>query len=58
MTNPMMYRVFLREERTDPQNELTLSYRVSAMDILAWVYSDPKWKPTLEEQIEKTAVGG
>jgi len=59
MINPMMYRVFLQDERDAPSPEKNPedSYRIRYGQILAWCYSSPGWKPTLEEQVQKTSFG-
>ncbi|MBI2110438.1 hypothetical protein HYT51_01520 [Candidatus Woesearchaeota archaeon] len=58
--NPMMYRVFLQDERDapDPIKDHENAFRIRSGEILAW-YLDapPSWQPTLEEQLKAMDFG-
>jgi len=45
MINPMMYRVFLKEEDA--------GFTVSTIGIFAWTHTDPNYRPSLKEQLAR-----
>lgn len=61
MINPMMYRVFLQDEKDAPSYEEKNTenhYRIRTCTILAWHYNcPPGWKPGLESQLKSAAPG-
>lgn len=59
MINAMMYRVFLQDEKDapDPTANPQNSFRIREGSLLAWCYSAPGWKPTLEEQLRQMGHG-
>jgi hypothetical protein len=59
MLNPMMYRVFLQDEKDapDPSENPQNSFRIRQGSLLAWCYTAPGWKPTLEEQLQQMGSG-
>ena len=59
MINPMMYRVFLQDEKDAPGPSKNPSdrFRIRSGELLAWCYSSPGWKPNLEEQLRVMNFG-
>jgi hypothetical protein len=61
MINPMMYRVFLRDEKDtpDPCDNPANTFRIQEGEINAWYHNcPPGYKPSLDEQLEKMHCGG
>ena len=60
MINPMMYRVFLRDEKDTPDlcENPDSAFRIQSGEILAWQHSDPSWRPSLDEQLQHMHCGG
>jgi len=59
MANPMMYRVFLQDEKDTPDSieNPENHYRVRRLEMNTWCYSEPRRKVTLEEQIKSSNIG-
>lgn len=57
--NPMMYRVFLQDEKDafSPSNTPENSYRICHGEILAWTHETGNYIPVLEEQLKKMHFG-
>jgi len=58
--NQMMYRVFLHDEKDMPDHAGNLgnSYRIRSREILAYCFTAPAWRPSLDEQVEALGCGG
>ncbi len=61
MINPMMYRVFLRDEKDTPDSRENPenTFRIQFGKILAWYYDcHPGYKPSLDAQLRQIGCGG
>jgi hypothetical protein len=57
--NPMMYRVFLLDEKDAPGSieRPENNFRIRSGEKLAWCHTNPSWNPTIEEQLRSMNFG-